>query len=296
MRLPVRLSVLAIGLAVGSGADLAAQAELRASLGSFSGYLFRGLTLTSRPVVQPTATLVVPAGRVTLSLGGWANVEAGRYNAPTDLSEGGGGAAMDVTEFDWTAEAAGQFGKATVAVGSIGYLFPNPSAVSPVFNSTLNTVEIYSRVSLAVPLAPSFGLYYDVSKIKGAYFEGAVAHALPVGGDKSLALGLVAGWSAGQDAALDGQGAPTAAFYTFQRNGLSHVDVSAALPLTVAGLGVAPAIHVVYGSDPFAKLVATNRSRDVKFWFGGTISWAQRLTGRTGRQVVAEAKDPETKP
>ncbi|MCC7131565.1 MAG: hypothetical protein IT352_02920, partial [Gemmatimonadales bacterium] len=49
-------------------------------------------------------------------------------------------------------------------------------------------------------------------------------------------------------------------------------------------------------SDPFAKLVATNRSRDLKIWFGGTISWAQRLTGRAGRQVVADAKEAETKP
>lgn len=288
--------LLALVAATVPASAAAAQAELRGSVSTFSGYLFRGLTLTSRPVLQPTATLVVPAGAFTFSLGGWANVEAGRYDRITDLSEGGGATAMDVTEFDWTAEAAGRIGKATVAVGSIGYVFPNPLAVSPVFNSTLNTVEFYSRVSLATPLAPSFGVYYDVSKIKGAYLEGSIGHSLPLGGGPTLALGLLAGWSAGQDAALDAQGTPTAAFYTFQRNGLSHVDLSASVPLTVAGMGVAPAVHLVYGSDPFAKLVATNRSRDLKIWFGGTISWAQRLTGRAGRQVVADAKEAETKP
>ncbi len=62
----------------------------------------------------------------------------------------------------------------------------------------VNTWEVYGTVGFDVPLAPELSLYYDFDKIKGAYFEGAVSHSVPLGETHTLDLGGVVGLSVGQ--------------------------------------------------------------------------------------------------
>lgn len=290
-----QLAFITVVLA-GAAGTAAAQAKVTTTMASYSGYVFRGVTLSSRPVLEPTAALTIPAGKVTFTATGWANVEAGRYNGPTDLSEGGGAASWDVTEFDWIAEAATTTGKATWALGAIGYVFPNPAAKSPVFNPSLNTLEFYAKVALEGPLAPTAAVYYDVRKIKGAYFEGTLTRNIPLSKTMPLTLGALAGFTAGQDAELGPDGLPTVAFFTFARNGLTHVDLSAAVPVTVGGMTFAPAIHAVYGNDPYAKLIAVGRERDFKLWAGASIAWTQLFKSSAARVVAAKENGGSEEP
>lgn len=270
---------------------LVGQAQLKSSIGAYSAYTWRGLTVTNRPVLQPGLTVVVPTGRVELSLSGWANVEPGRYDGARDLSQGGGASSFDVTEFDWTAEAAYGTDRMTFAGGLIGYVFPNPSGVSPVFNGSLNTLEVYTRVGFKTRLSPTLGVYYDVRKIKGAYLEATVSENIAVSPSRSIAVGLLAAASAGQDADLDATGQPTAAFYSFARDGLTFVDLSAATTLTVGSVGVTPAVHFVYGSDPYAKLTSVGRENSFKVWLGASMSWARLFRGQPERVAANESED-----
>lgn len=271
-----KVMVLAL-LAASVGTEtLAGQAQVKGAIGTYTGYVFRGVTLTNRPVFQPAMNLIFPVGKVEFNFGGWANVEAGRYNGPRDLSQAAGGASLDVTELDWTGEGVFSVGSASMAFGFIGYRFPNPAATSPVFNPSLNTFEVYSRLGLKAPLSPTVALYYDVSKIKGAYLEATLGRTVPVG-RTAIQLGGLAGWSAGQDAQLDGQGVPGVAFYNFEANGLTHVDLNASVGMTIGGVGFTPSVHVVYGHDRFAKLTSVGKEQNVKLWLGGTMSWSRSL-------------------
>lgn len=290
-----RPAIVALAIATLATPAVMAQTELRTNVGSYTGYVWRGLTFTNRPVFQPATTLVIPAGAATFSFGGWGNVEAGRYNGPTDLSEGGGATRFDLTEFDWTAEAALTFGKATISAGTIGYLFPNKAALSPAFNANNNTLEIYSKVAFSGLLAPALGIYYDVRKVRGAYIEGTLAQSVGLFRNAPLSLGLLAGFSAGQSAALDEAGVPTAAFYSFRKDGLTHVDLSASVPVTVAGVTFGPAFHATWGNDPLTRITAVGQERHLKLWLGGSVSWAQLVQGRRHQVVAKEPTEEDNK-
>lgn len=292
---PFGPALAAMALATLTPVAARAQTELRTNIGSYSGYVWRGLTFTNRAVLQPATTLVIPAGALTLSLGGWGNVEAGRYNGPTDLSEGGGAKRFDLTEFDWTGEAALAVGHATISVGTIGYIFPNKAEVSPSFNPNNNTLEVYSKIGFSGPLSPAVGVYYDVRKVKGAYIEGTLGQTVGLSAKVPLSLGLLAGFSAGQSAALDPAGVPTARYYSFRRDGLTHVDLSASVPVTVAGVTFGPAVHATFGSDPLTRIVAVGQTRRLKFWIGGSVSWAQLVQGQRRQVVAKEPADDDPK-
>jgi hypothetical protein len=118
-------------------------------------------------------------------------------------------------------------------------------------------------------------VWYDVDKVKGAYFEGSIAHSLPLGEKNSLSLGALAGFNAGQHADFDANGNPRAEFFNFADNGFTHLDLSAGLPLTAGVFSITPAFHVVVNGDEFTKVTSLNKTHDVKFWGGATISWSK---------------------
>ena len=62
-----------------------------ADLGLFSSYVWRGLSLTNKPVAQPDLYVTFPAGNASVTVGGWANIDLGKYdNLNKDISESGG--------------------------------------------------------------------------------------------------------------------------------------------------------------------------------------------------------------
>ena len=163
MRSAKSLGALALATLVLQGREAAAQSTVGADVGMFSSYVWRGVSLTNRPVAQPSLYLTVPAGKATVTAGGWANVDVGSYDDPiNDISQSGGVSSFNLAEFDPWAEVSLPLGKATVIGGVVGYVFPNdpPAAAT----EDVNTWELYGQVGLGVPLNPRLAVYYDFDK------------------------------------------------------------------------------------------------------------------------------------
>jgi uncharacterized protein (TIGR02001 family) len=251
---------------MGLTASAQAQVGLSVTAGLFSDYVWRGLSLTNKPVLQPDVSLSFTAGKATITGGGWANIELGRYDGANDIGEGGGLGSFDLTEFDPYAEVSVPVGKATLTGGVIGYIYPNDAGLT----SDANTVELYGTVAFDVPLAPTFGIWYDVDKIKGAYLEAGVTHSLPVTPSIALDLGALAGFSAGQGTSTD----PNESL-NFNDDGLTHLDFSVGTTFAAGSVSIAPMVHLIYNNDDFTRITGATSDSDFKAWFGVSIGWSR---------------------
>jgi hypothetical protein len=270
-----RLTALALLLAI-PVSPAAAQTEVGAQLDLFSSYVWRGLTLTNKPVAQPDVYVSFPAGNASVTVGGWANIELGKYDdIDDDISQSGGASAFNVAEFDPYAEVSFETGKASLTGGIIGYLYTNNLDEAPNPNGALdsesNTWEVYGTVGFDVPLAPEFSLYYDFDKIKGAYLQGAVSHSVPLGESHTLDLGGLVGFNIGQDVSDD----PS---FNFADGGFTHADFSAGVPLAAGVFSITPVVHFQINGDDFTKFHSpTSDGSDFKLWGGVSISWSNAI-------------------
>ena len=264
-------TLLAAGLALAPD-SAAAQAEVGAQLDLFSAYVWRGLSLTNKPVAEPSVYLSFPAGNASVTVGGWANIDLGQYDDPDDdISESGGESAFNFAEFDPYAEVSFPTGKATLTGGITGYFYPNDLGLT----SDANTWEVYGKVGFDVPLAPEIAIYYDFDAIKGAYIQGSVGHTVPLNETLGLELGGAVGFSAGQGVNDDPDSDESANFFD---DGLTHVDLSAGLPLTAGVFSITPVLHFQISSDEFTKFNSpSNDDEDFKIWGGVSIGWAKTL-------------------
>ena len=261
--------VLVVGglfTALAAAAPATAQVTLGWDVAGFSSYVWRGVTLSGKPVIEPDLYLTIPLGKASLTAGGWANIELGKYDGG-DISEGGGLAGPDLTEFDWWGEIGLPVGVATLTGGATGYIYPNDAGLTKDFN----TIEIYGKVALSTPLSPKLSAYYDVDKVKGLYVEGSVSHGIPIGA-ATLTFGALAGWTGGQEVGTD-FGA------NFADNGLTHVDLSAAAGFSAGPVSITPSFHFVIANDDFTKFGNQGKLHDTKIWGGVTISWSKAFGG-----------------
>jgi hypothetical protein len=284
-------AALIIAGTVAVAAPVQAQATLGADVGLFSSYVWRGITYTNKFVIQPDVYLTFPTGPASFTAGGWFNIEPGKYDGTTDISESGGESSFDVAEFDWWGEFNYPYQKANFTLGATGYYFPNDAG----FTKAANTYEIYGKVALSVPLSPKLAAWYDVDKIKGAYFEGSISHTIQPEGQKfSVVLGALAGLNAGQGIPDDPNSDQS---FNFVDNGFTHLDLSAAVPFTAGPLSISPAVHFVITGDEATKFTkfdpatGTLNSKDVKVWGGATISWSKALGEAPAEETTEETKE-----
>ena len=201
-------AALLVAGTIATATPAAAQVTVGADLGLFSDYVWRGITYTNKFVLQPDVYLTIPTGPASFTAGGWFNIEPGKYDGATDISESGGESSFDVAEFDWWGE----------------------------FN-------------------------YPYQKA-------------------NFTLGALAGLNAGQGIPDDPNSDQS---FNFVDNGFTHLDLSAAVPFTAGPLSISPVVHVVVTGDDATKFTkfdpntGTLNSKDVKVWFGGTISWSKAL-------------------
>jgi hypothetical protein len=281
-----RANVLGAALVVAglvATAKPAAAQTVGADLGLFSSYVWRGLSLTNKPVAQPDLYVTFPAGPASITFGGWANIDLGKYDDPDDdFSESGGESAFNFAEFDPWAEVSFPAGpKATLTAGATAYIYPNDAG----FTSDANTVEIYAKAAFDVPLSPKVAVWYDVDKIKGAYFEGSISHTLPASEKVSVVLGALAGFSAGQGVPDDPDSDES---FNFSDNGFTHLDISAGVPFSAGALSFTPALHLVINGDDFVKLTSPTTDSDAKLWGGVTISWSKSYGAAAEEEETAE--------
>ncbi len=244
-------SALLLALPVSASAQLAL--ETRVTLAS--AFVWRGLTVVNRPVIQPEVTL--SAGPAALGL--WTNIEPVRYTGEDDLSALGGRRAPGVTEVDPFVEVSREVGGISVAAGAIGYLFTHAAG----YETLPNTAEVYGRFELGAPLPLELAAYYDLHAVRGLYLEAGVEHPLP--GWRALVVGARIGAGLGEAAG------PETVY--FERDGLTHVDLSARMPLKLGSFELSPFAHVGLCVDPAARVVAPERTRRAKLWGGFSLGW-----------------------
>jgi Bacterial protein of unknown function (Gcw_chp) len=266
-----------------------AQTEVGADLAVFSSYVWRGLSLTNKPVLEPAVYVSIPAGNASITLGGWSNIDLGKYDdLNDDIGESGGSSGFNFAEFDPYAEVSFPVGKSTITGGATAYIYPNSETAPNDFGlltSDANTVEIYGKLGFDVPLSPQLSIYYDVDKIKGAYIEAAVSHSVAASEKVSIDLGATAGFSAGQGVPDDPLSDESS---NFNDDGFTHLDLSAGLPFTAGALSIAPSLHVVINGDDRTKITSPSKfDKDAKLWGGVTISWSKAM----GPQPEPESPD-----
>ncbi len=288
MRTANLLRATALGILLAAPASVAqGQTEVGAQLDLFSSYVWRGVSLTNKPVAQPDLWVSFPAGNASITAGGWANIELGKYDDPDDdISESGGLSAFNLAEFNPYAEVSFGTGKATLTGGVIGYFYPNDLTddSNGGYNSDINTWELYGTVGFDVPLAPELSIYYDIDRVKGAYFEGAVSHSVALGESHTLDLGGVVGLNAGQ-------GIDSDASFNFSDDGLTHVDLSAGLPLTAGVFSITPVLHFQLSADDATKLTSPTNESDVKLWSGVSIGWSNAVEEEETDEVEAGVEE-----
>jgi uncharacterized protein Gcw-chp len=269
----LRAALFAAGASV-CAVPVWAQTTIGADLYLYSSYVWRGLSLTNKPVAQPDLYVTIPAGNASLTAGGWASIDLGKYDDPVnDISESGGTSSFNFAEFDWWGEISYPVGKATLTGGVTGYIYPNDESAAGfpgLLTKANNTVELYAKAALDAPLSPKVAFYYDVDKIKGAYFEGGITYALPASEKVEVNLGALAGFSAGQ-------GVKAGESANFSDNGFTHLDLSAGVPFEAGALSITPVLHLVIAGDDFVKITSPTKSHDAKLWGGVSISWSRAL-------------------
>jgi uncharacterized protein Gcw-chp len=265
-------AVLVVAGLVAAAAPAHAQTTVGADLGLFSSYVWRGVSLTNKPVAQPDLYVTFPAGKASVTVGGWANIDLGKYDDPNnDISESGGTSAFNFAEFDpWAEISFPVGGKTTLTGGATAYIYPNDAGLT----SDFNTVEIYGKAAFDVILSPKLAVWYDVDKVKGLYAEASVSHGVGLGPKNSLVLGALAGFNAGQGVNSDPNSDETA---NFADDGFTHLDLSAGLPLSAGAFSITPAVHFVINGDDATKITSPTKTDDVKVWGGVTISWSKAL-------------------
>jgi len=257
---------------------LAAQRPtVTADLGLYSAYVWRGVTSTNRFVLEPDVTVALPMGRArrtAVTLGAWTNIEPTRYDGAADISPLGGAPGPAATSSQLWLEARRTLGTAAVTLGATRYLYPDVGDLS----TTYATNELYVVASgeslLGAALSPSFGVYYDVQKVRGAYLEGALSGdvGVPVGRGRAQAVTLSAtvGYSAGQGP--DARGVQAA---YFAHDGLTHAELAARTALDFGAIGLAPTAHLVLGRDALVRVTSPDHSHALKAWVGATLTWTR---------------------
>lgn len=161
-------------------------AEVTYELGFASAYVWRGITLTDGPVLQPAVRIAHGSG-VALEL--WGNVDLDDDN---DL-------AGEIGEARITVDYGHRFGAFELGGGLTEYLFPNTPYPG--------TREAYLRAAYHTAVTPKLELYYDFDEIQGLYARLSLAWERPLGASWRSTLEASAAW-AESGFAVSGEGGP----------------------------------------------------------------------------------------
>ena len=255
------------------------QAVIGADVATRSNYVWRGITLSNRMVVQPAGFLGYDSGHGILSAGAWASIEP-LTPGSDDLTDAGrdGNALAEIDYWIQYAQRLGSPYAVDIAMGFTGYTFHGDSA-SGGRGSEWDTKEVYGSVRATGMLGPaslSWSGWKDVGRIGGFYTELGAALSIPIfpAGEPlgSLLLGGLAGFS------WDQQSSSTPGTGYYQGEGLTHLDFSLSATPTLR-IGTVPivfftALHVQVGKDEVTErrgMDPANTSQ-VFAWFELTVS------------------------
>lgn len=258
--------VLAAMLARPAGAWAQLSARVTGEFSVINTYVDRGVILTNQPVLQPSLTIALPVGGGTATIGLWATVQPASYTDPDYFSMAPGEKSPNLTEARPSLELAQQIGVAHVAFKGTMRIFPNSNGLT----TAANTFDAASTVTLTrLPFSPGLMVAYDFGAINGAYLEGRARQGFPVATGVVLEVGSRVGYSIRQRV----DSAPEV-FAPYERNGLTHVDLTAGVSVKVAGTMIRPYLTYTYVPDPLDSPLAPGRQDRETLVFGTSISVA----------------------
>lgn len=164
--------VVLLGWVASSGVGEAVEVRYAASL--LSQYVWRGITLTDDPVLQPSVSISHSSG---VSFEAWGNVDLGDAN-----DESG-----EISEVRLVVDYGHAFGRFELGGGLIEYLFPNTPYPG--------TREVYARAGFDALVSPRLELHYDIDEIEGGYARLTLAYRRQLGALWSLTVEASAGWA-----------------------------------------------------------------------------------------------------
>lgn len=232
-----------------------------------SSYVWRGLTYTGKPVIQPDVWI----SAYGFTAGAWANIEPSNYGSATDattISENGTDGA-GIAEIDGWIEYARTSGNVNWKLGWTIYTFDTNNSG---FTAYFDTHEFYGQASISgLPVTPQLYVAYDVDKVKGAYIQPSLSYGVKASPNLTINLTVLAGISAGQEVNINDASA------NFAKSGLAHMDFGASTSFAAGPISIAPQFHVQWCHDDLVKATSLGHQHDVKFWGGVTLSWSHGL-------------------
>lgn len=265
-----RLVATALTLAWSAARPMTAAAQISAhvtgAVSVVSSYVDRGVILTNQPVLQPSLSIGLPVGGGTVTIGASATIQPASYTDPDFFSMAPGEKSPNLTEARPSLELAQQMGVAHVSIKGTMRLFPNTNGLT----SAANTFDVASTVTLTnLPFSPGLMVAYDIGAINGAYLEGQAMQSVPVAKGVAIEVGSRVGYSIRQR--VDSE---PAAFAPFERDGFTHVDLTAAASVRIAGALVRPYLTYTFVPDPLESPLAPGRQDRETLVFGTTIAVA----------------------
>lgn len=261
LRVAAGLAVLALSAAI----PAAAQVTIGADAALNSAYVWRGLSYTNKPVLQPDVWL----SGWGFTGGVWANVEPTKYDGTNDISESGG-IQTGIAEIDGWIEYARTSGNVNWKLGWTIYTFDMNEAG---FTAKYDTHEFYGQANVSgLPVTPQVYVAYDVDKVNGAYIAPSLSYGWKASPAVTINFTALAGISAGQEVSAKDFSA------NFAKSGLSHVDLAASTSFAAGPVSIAPAFHVQFSHDQLTKNNSPKKpDQSTKFWGGVTLSWSRAL-------------------
>jgi uncharacterized protein Gcw-chp len=255
-----------------------AQVTVGADVALNSRYMFWGLTLSNRPVVQADVYVTV-AG---FTAGVWGNLDATKQNDLGDLTTGGN--RSGITEVDYWAEYNRTLGPVAAKLGVIRWTYSqkNTGTLAPYATQAtypglkngpdINSTEIYGALTFTkVPLSPNIALYYDADIYKGFFGWVSISRSVPIA-SKSITLGALVGGSTSES------NTGSSDIPLFVKEGITHFDFSASSAFAIGMLSLTPNAHFQINNDDATKITSRTQSNGkTVFTVGATASWSRVL-------------------
>jgi hypothetical protein len=76
--------------------------------------------------------------------------------------------------------------------------------------------------------------------------------------------------------------------FNFAGDGLTHLDLSAGVPLAAGVFSITPLLHFQISGDDFTKVTSPTNQSDVKVWGGVSIGWSNAVEEEAPVEAGAE--------
>lgn len=274
-------------LLLASGAASAQDATVGADLGLNSRYMFWGLTLSNKPVWQADVYLSTHG----FTFGVWGNFEVYEQSPNSGDEYTSGGNRVGNTEIDYWVEYARSLGKVFSKFGVIRWTYnrSNTGSLAPYATQAnfpglqngpdIDSTEIYAGFNWSeAPFSPNLQLFYDADIYRGLFGMLSVSKPFEMA-SKTLNTTLLVGFSTGHS----NLGSKEIPLYADE--GLTHVDLSASLPLSWGATSITPNLHLQYNIDDVVKITGFDNQTglyntdDWVVTLGVQFAWSKGLGG-----------------